>query len=283
MLTRSRGTGPPAFIDQAPEVNAGQPQRGRKPHQHGRQQDAAGGEQEHVAIHGHCVETRQILRTDGSQDANGGKCQARSQKAAEATEHQALSHQLARHSPASRSQSAANGNLPRARQPAREQQIGHVQAGNQQQNYCCCGQHQDGGTQVAHHALKQWHDREPRLPAILVASYLTLDDGHLSLEPVARVAGVQSYIPFHIGQDVDSRTRIDLGPHLRTVGKFKSPSGHADNSLARTADKDHGTDNLRVRVEGILPDRVTEHRLIEVVPGLETASQESSAPWCNVL
>jgi hypothetical protein len=81
-----------------------------------------------------CVEARQVLGTDRLQDANGDDREDRAEDSAERAEHETLGHELPKHAPPAGAERFADRDLARADDAAAEEQVGDVQARDQQQN-----------------------------------------------------------------------------------------------------------------------------------------------------
>ena len=130
---------------------------------HGRDQteDQAGehgkrdSKDDHGAIHAHIVEPGDPLRlhADENLDPPNGKQQP--ETGAEQTEHHAFSEKLPDQPAAAGAECGANGHFRLARGRAGEQQVGDVDAGNQEHEAYGAEQHEYRPADVAHHRLEQ--------------------------------------------------------------------------------------------------------------------------------
>ena len=128
--------------------------------------DTSGREQEHVRIDRQRAEPRQVRGADGLQQLDRARGETEAEDSAHGAQDEALGHELAKHAPPARADRLAQRELARPNHAAREQQVRHVDAGDQEKDRRRSGHDQQRRSQVADDVLEQRSRDELERPAV---------------------------------------------------------------------------------------------------------------------
>ena len=153
------GSGAPAILERVRQRRTGCRQRRDGPED--QPADERGGEREeqHVRIDADHLESLnwQPLGDDGAEEPKCPPCQEESTEAADARENEALGQQLSDESRPPGAERSAHGELSLTGGRARQQEVGDVGAGYQQNKGDRGGEHDQGGSDVTGQLLAQQH------------------------------------------------------------------------------------------------------------------------------
>ncbi len=127
----------------------------REAEQHAGGQRNAERKRQHRAVDADILQARDIAGIHGAHDHKAGRGNDQSGGAAEDRQQNALGQQLPHQPLPARTQRGADGDFLFASRRARQQQVGHVGAGDQQDQRDRAEQHQQRAAHVAHHLLLQ--------------------------------------------------------------------------------------------------------------------------------
>src|SRR5262245_45372820 len=137
--------------------------RGRKAEDQSRQQRHQRCETERPAVYADMFGARQIGRREFDQRLYSPRRQQYAQRSAEDRQQQAFGQQLPRQPEASRAQCRAHGEFLAPRLATRERQIGHVGAGDEQDEADRAQQQPERSANIAHHFIQQRRDEDSHL------------------------------------------------------------------------------------------------------------------------
>ena len=205
-------------------------------------------------------EPGEVLGAERLDHAQPGEREGEAERAGEQGEQHALGKQLAHHARAAGAERDAQGDFPLAAGRARQQQVGHVGAGDHQQRRHGAQQRHERGAVVAHHLVLQReevdgpsgvHPREGGFQAPCDGLHFgaRLGEGNVGAEARERHQGARAGGAVNVGLLQDQRhPEIDL-----LLEEFEVRREHADDGPRRAAQLDGAADDGGVAAEAPPP------------------------------
>ena len=256
--------GSPAFLERFADAPTARLPRRRQPEEQPGQQRDGQREAQDRRVDRDVVDPRDAA---GAQRPNRPDREVGEQQAERASgqrQDQALTQHLKHQTPASRAERGADGDFLGAHRRADQQQVGHVRAGDQDQDADGRHQRQEGGAAVADHLLVQGHDLRGlvgALPWILLPQALG-DRLHLGLGLLLRHARLQSgdhakemTAAAGVGR-IDRDRRPELHLPRREIETWRH---HSDDRRRSAVQRDRLAEDVRVGGEPALPHAVAQH------------------------
>src|SRR5262245_24787275 len=255
------GRTPAAFLQCLIEINAGNFERRQRAEQNAGQQARAEGERERRPVNTYRLETRDLPRHDSQQArpqyryAQGG--QRKSRDSAEQRQQQAFDQKLPNQTATPGAYCGANRQFTLSSRRLRQQQVGDVRAGDQQDERDGREDQQNYGAQIAGEVMA--HRRQLNAGVLVgrrIQLPMPLGDGlHLPARLLDRHAGLKS--PNGLHGMMPSAGEIDLTQVPQRQPEIGLQrillAHHADNSEARAVELNAFADDARVICKAATP------------------------------
>ena len=256
------------FVEAFSRVVKGRKEAEEQPGRDGEPQ----GEGEHPKVQADALGARQGGGVQGDELARSPVGKEETQGTAQEREEDALGQQLADEAPAAGAQGGADRDLPTAGGQPDEEEVGDVQAGDQEDRGNHPEEDHEGGADLLDEHLLEWQDLDP--PTRVVRVLLLQaggDTAHLGLRGADRDPRAQ---PRHAGQGVRAAVRRGRqdgrqgNPELTLLGKVEAGRRHPDDGIALVVQEKTLADGLRIGSEAALPEAVREENHVTVGRGV---------------
>ena len=139
--------------------------RGRQSHQDSREKRDGQGPAEHAEIEAHFIQTRQVARAEGADEANACQGEQCANQARDGGEQDAFGEQLPHDPSGTRSKRRANGHLARAGDAARQREACDVGSGDEEHAKHGAAEHPQCQSRLgSDHVQAQWDDADAPVP-----------------------------------------------------------------------------------------------------------------------
>ena len=254
-------------MDRAGKISAGRAERRRQPEQYAGHKRDRQREAEHAQVECNLVQPRYPQRAKCLYDADSRFTQQKPGAAAEEREKDAFGEELSREPPLPCAQRRAQREFPAPRERARQQQIGHVGARDQQHHSDSAEQQEQGSARVTRYLQGERLDTRIEPPFALrkllffpAGKRVQLRLGlarrnarsqprhHRKVRRAARLVG-------QIQRDPELRLsrKIHEGRHFFRARKGESRGHYADHRIGLAVQFDGATKNRAVPTEPLLP------------------------------
>ena len=256
----------PGLLQRSGQAGRRRLERGHHPEDEAGHDRQAERERDHVAVDPHVVQPRNTGRLEPDQHVDAPDRQQQPETAADDAEDDAFGEELADEAAAGGAERAAHRHLAFARRRAREQQVGDVGAGDQQDEADGAEKHQHGLADVADHRLVE-RDRgevEPLVAVRILRGEALADGLHLGsdvLEWNARLGPADgSEVPRAALAGGEVRVVGDRHPD-DPAGRVGEALRHHPHDLGRYAvDRDLLPDRVVAAAEALAPQPVADDR-----------------------
>jgi len=236
-----------AILECFRRVDAGSLEGGDQAEGHAGAEGEQAGKGEHRAVHGNFLQPRQSLRRQGDQCAHAAVAHEHAQRATEHGNQQAFAEELAHNAAATGAEHDADRDFPVPRAGPGQQQVGHVHAGDQEQEGDGAQQHEQQRLHAAHLGLQQGLDsdarkclcgrRVRRLPAVDPVHFLPgLRERNVRLEASQHQQG----LPGGIARKVQHAGRVEIRAPVELVSVGHDADDGAATFVEADALADHG-------------------------------------------
>ena len=264
-------------------------------HEPGRNGDGAGqrdGEYDRDPIDVQRVDPHHLAWAKAREAAHRAVGECESQGPRGRRQQQGLNQQLADQTRAARTERAAHGELLTARRSARQQQVGHVDAGDQEHRDYRRAKQSDGRTHVTDQVLAQ-RDHF-RAHALVRARVLLLDDRgdriHLRLRLFDRDAVLQPTDDVPVAAGPDPRlvflhglrgVDVAIARSIFLEVRLEIIRHHARDEERTVIERDRLADDARIAVEVRSPEVFGEHDDAVVALGVLLGPEETAGERLN--
>ncbi len=225
-------------------------------------------EGEHAAVESDGLDARELLGAERDEEVRSPQGEKRSAGAAEKREHEALGQELAEHPGAAGPESGADRDLPLSRRRAREQHVGDVGAGDQEDERHRRQEHEERRPDVSDHGLLERSDGHVAVGAGELLLQAPGDRRHLGPREVERRPALQARehpeaLPSAVGgagsEDVG---RPELGSRRPERREVEALRHDPDDRVGLAVQVHRLPEDLRVAGIAPLPEAVAQHDLV---------------------
>src|SRR5262245_25987943 len=257
----------PRFFQRVVKLNFARLKRGRQAENKASEDRDPRGESQHALIKPDLSRPWNAVRADGQNQIDSPPRQRHAESPSSHGQQYALSQQLPHDAPSAGAHRHTHGDFSLPRRSARQQQVGHVRAGDQQHASDGAQQDQQRRPDIANDGVSQRRDRHAiALIGVGILFFQRYRDVlHLGASLLDRGARLQ---PRHaiqtrvVAATLPTRTAAQLAggnPYLDAVGKPVAGRHHADHGIATVTQLDRSIDDVRIAAEAPQPQRVAEH------------------------
>jgi hypothetical protein len=253
--------------------------RWRQSHQDSRQERDDQRPAESAEIEAHLIQTKQVARPEGTDEANAGDGEQCAHQSGEAGEQDGLSEELSDDSFGTRSKRSPNGHLARAGDAARQRQARDVGGGDQEHAKYGAAEHPQRQARLRSHDVKaQWDDAD---------AAVFFGRGQLIVE----AAGDCDHLCLGLLERRRQSKSPNDGPHLSTTnalpGRVRFPHvgiesrdpetrrENADDLRRNAVEHDRRADRIVRACESRLPEAMTDQD--EPLPLLGFVSRKAAS------
>ncbi len=258
-----------AVLERVGQIDAQRAQRRREAEEHARQERDDSREDENGEVEPDARDARDVGWIPPRHQSDAGVRQAKAEDRARGGQHEALRQELTQHPHPVGPERRAHGHLALPRLGAREQQVRHVGAGDEQQETDrteeqpdrasdgtddFVGEREDHGVELHLNRVEPFARHGARDPAQLVGG---LPHGRTRLQPAGRVKAVAAVIG-------GGRVHLQRRPQLRRFGVAKISRQHearrhdADDLEGVAVDEDRSADDRGIGGVAPVPESVTK-------------------------
>ena len=249
-----------ALVHQRAHVGAGQPQRRREADEQPADDERGEREQQHAPVEGDGVEPRQFRRAEREQRADADEGEQQAEHRAGRRQQRRFGQQLPDDAAARRAEGDAHRHLARPRGAAREQQVGDVDAAEQEQQPRRRHHDDQDRPEVAD---DRGDERLGDVDAIQVgrrevARESVHDRRHLRVGALQRHAGLQ---PHEAVEEVIDVVLVELlaEPEVAAVRRVEVARRDAGDRRRDFREPDRLADDRRIAAVEVLPDAIRDH------------------------
>ncbi len=266
------------------DAAAGRLERGQQPERDARQQrdrDRVGDDQTVETDLAEQRDVRGLGRHEGARRP-GGEDEADTR--AREPQHERLGQQLPEEPGARGAEGGAQRELLLARRGAREEQVGHVGAGDEEHEADGTQEDEQGPSHVADHEIVEADRREGQRRVRLGKGRLQSTPDALQIGEDLRQRHARAGAADHgqvlvaarrCGRGVEGRAVLERRVHVSRRGEVSPPREHTDDRVRIAAHFHHPSDRGQVAAELALPEAVVEHGRV-AAPALMLLREEAA-------